>query len=161
MDPVIAPSVAIFAVNNQLFDKALDGLGPEQLLQSASEVSNPILWIAGHLANTRFGLAAMLGRKLHRPWGDMFNRSASRAPEQSYPELPVIRTAWTEVTATLTARFDELTDAELGVPAPRPFPIADKSIRGAIAFLAYHEGYHLGQMAYVRKWLGFPGLMDG
>src|SRR5882672_3426293 len=99
MDPVIAPSVAIYAVNNRLFDRALDGLSPKQLLTTASEASNPLLWIAGHLANTRFGLSAMLGRKLHRPWGDIFNRSAVRPLAEAYPDLAVIRTAWSEVSA--------------------------------------------------------------
>ena len=103
----------------------------------------------------------MLGRKLHRPWGEIFNRSAVRPPDEAYPDLAVIRSAWNEVTTGLTTRFEELTDAELVAPSPRPFPIPDRSMRGAIAFLAYHEGYHLGQMAYFRKWLGFPGLVDG
>ena len=161
MDPVIAPSVALYSVNNRLFDKALDGLSREQLLKSASESSNPLLWIAGHVANTRYGLSAMLGKKAHRPWGDIFNRSAARPPAEAYPELAVIRTAWNEVTSGLMARFEELTDAELSAPAPWPLPTPDGSIRGAIAFLAYHEGYHLGQIAYIRKWLGFPGLVDG
>lgn len=160
MDPVIAPSVALFGFNDRLFEKAVAGLSPEQLVRSASEGSNPILWIAGHVANTRFGLCAMLGRKLHRPWGDMFNRAATRPAADRYPELSVIRGAWTEVGAALMARFEELTDGELCAPAPMPFPIPDKSMRGAIAFLAYHEGYHFGQMAYVRKWLGLPGLME-
>jgi DinB superfamily len=160
VDPVIAPSVAIYQVNSRLFENAIDGLSPEQLVKAASEASNPILWIAGHVANTRFGLSAMLGRKLHRPWGDIFNRSATRPDADGYPELSVIRGAWTEVGAALMARFEELTDTDLGAPSPRPFPIPDKSLRGAIAFLAYHEGYHLGQMSYVRKWLGLPGLMD-
>ena len=26
--------------------------------------------------------------------------------------------------------------------------------RGAVAFLTFHDGYHTGQIAYVRKWLG-------
>ena len=161
MDPVIAPSVAIYEINNRLFEKAVQGLSAEQLMSSVSEASNPILWIAGHVANTRFGLCAMLGRKLHRPWGDVFNRSATRPAADGYPELSAILGAWTEVSTALMPRFEELTDADLCAPAPRPFPIPDKSMRGAIAFLAYHEGYHLGQMAYIRKWLGFPGLVDG
>lgn len=161
MDPVIAPSVALFGINSRLFEKAVHGLSPEELVRSVSEASNPILWIAGHVANTRFGLCAMLGRKLHRPWGDIFNRSAARPPADGYPELSVILGAWAAVGAILMARFEELTDAELQAPPPRPFPIPDGSMRGTIAFLAYHEGYHIGQMAYVRKWLGFPGLVDG
>ena len=161
MDPVIAPSVALYSVNNRLFDKALDGLSREQLLQGVSESSNPLLWIAGHVANTRYGLSAMLGQRAHRPWGDIFNRSAARPSAEAYPDLAVIRAAWNEVTAGLMARFEELSEAELSAPTPRPLPTPDRSIRGAIAFFAYHEGYHLGQMAYIRKWLGFPGLVDG
>jgi hypothetical protein len=160
VDPVIAPSVTLFGINNRLFDKALDGLSGEQLVRSVSDASNPILWIAGHLANTRFGMSAMLGRKLHRPWGDMFNRSASRPAAEAYPELSVIRGAWAEVGAVLMTRFEDLTDAELRAPAPLSLPTPDRSIRGAIAFFAHHEGYHLGQIAYIRKWLGFPGLVD-
>jgi hypothetical protein len=160
VDPVIAPSVAVYGVNRRLFDQVFEGLSPEQLVKSPSDASNPILWIAGHVANTRFGLCAMLGRKLHRPWGDIFNRAAARPAADGYPEASVIRGAWSEVGAALMARFEELTDVELGAPAPVPFPIPDQSMRGAIAFLAYHEGYHLGQMSYLRKWLGAPGLMD-
>jgi hypothetical protein len=160
VDPVISPSVAIYQVNSRLFEKALDGLSPEHLVKCVSDASNPILWIGGHLANTRFGLCAMLGRKLHRPWGDLFNRSAARPSAEGYPDLSVILGAWTEVSAALMTRFEELTAAELQAPSPQPFPIPDKSMRGAIAFLAYHEGYHLGQIAYVRRWLGFSGLMD-
>lgn len=160
MDPVIAPSVALYAVNTLLFEKGLEGLSRDQLLMCPSAASNPIFWIAGHLANTRFGLAAMVGRKLHRPWGDMFNRSAARPAEVAYPDLAVIRTAWDEVTATLVARFGEMTDADLSAPSPRPFPLQDGTLRGTIAFFAHHEGYHLGQIAYIRKSLGFPGLVD-
>lgn len=60
----------------------------------------------------------------------------------------------------MVARLEELTEAELSAPAPRSFAIPDRSVRGAITFLAYHEGYHIGQMAFLRKWLGFPGLVD-
>jgi hypothetical protein len=54
----------------------------------------------------------------------------------------------------LSKRLEEIGDAELSAKCPRDFPIADKTMRGAITFLAYHEGYHVGQMAYLRKLLG-------
>ena len=63
--------------------------------------------------------------------------------------------------ATLRARFAQLTEADLAAPAPRSFPIEDKTMRGAVLFLTYHESYHAGQMAYVRKCLGYPGVVDG
>jgi hypothetical protein len=27
-----------------------------------------------------------------------------------------------------------------------------------VAFLAFHEAYHMGQLGYVRKWLGHSAL---
>ena len=35
--------------------------------------------------------------------------------------------------------------------SPIEFPIESKTILGAIAFLALHESYHMGQLAYVRR----------
>jgi hypothetical protein len=57
-------------------------------------------------------------------------------------------------------RLDDLGEDGLVAPSPRSLPIPDKTIRGAINFAAFHESYHVGQMAYIRKWLGFPGLVD-
>jgi hypothetical protein len=28
-----------------------------------------------------------------------------------------------------------------------------------VDFMAYHETYHVGQLAYLRAWLGKPGAM--
>lgn len=54
----------------------------------------------------------------------------------------------------------EATDMQLAAPAPRALPIADKSVLGALTFLTYHEGYHLGQIALLRKALGVTRLID-
>jgi uncharacterized damage-inducible protein DinB len=55
--------------------------------------------------------------------------------------------------------MESITDAELSVTAPREFPIPDKSLRGAVAFMTFHDSYHTGQMAFIVKWLGKPGLV--
>jgi hypothetical protein len=34
-----------------------------------------------------------------------------------------------------------------------------KSVRGGLVFLAWHDSYHTGQMGYLRKWLGYEGLV--
>jgi len=57
------------------------------------------------------------------------------------------------------ARLKVLTDEELSKPAPFPVPAGDKTQRGAIVFLNFHETYHIGQMAYLRKWLGYSQLV--
>jgi hypothetical protein len=48
---------------------------------------------------------------------------------------------------------------ELSAPCPLPTPSLDKSVRGTVAFLAFHDGYHVGQISYALKILGRPGLV--
>lgn len=38
-------------------------------------------------------------------------------------------------------------------------PNGDKTVRGALLFYAYHEAWHLGQIAYARKGMGMEGLV--
>ena len=161
MHPSIVPISQIFGVSTALYEKALAGLDRETLLKRPGTGTNPLLWIAGHLASSRYGLAGVLGRPREFPLGKIFSRGAAPGDLSALPEIGPIQEAWRDISALLMSRLEELTDAELSAPSPRSFPIPDGTIRGAITFLAYHEGYHVGQMAYLRKWLGFPGLVDG
>ena len=160
MHTSIAVTVQLYGVTSFLYDKALDGLDQKALLARPAEVSNPIVWIAGHLAYSRTGLAGIVGARLDMPWPKLFARGAKAAAPEAYPDIAEIRAAWTHASTALMQRLEELNEADLAAPSPRSFPIPDKTIRGAITFNAFHESYHVGQMAYVRKWLGFPGLVD-
>ena len=66
---------------------------------------------------------------------------------------------WAGAGEQLMKRYEELTGEELSAKAPRDFPVPDKTIRGAINFLAYHEAYHVGQIAYIRKLLDKSSLV--
>ncbi len=54
----------------------------------------------------------------------------------------------------MSGRFPELPTAELGRESPQKFPVSDTSVLGGIAFLLTHEAFHIGQLAYLRKFLG-------
>jgi hypothetical protein len=161
MHPSIEPVAQLYQASDNLYQKALGGLDREQALRRPGEQSNPLLWIAGHLAWTRVRLCRMLGTPVEFAWPETFARGAHLGDMAALPSPEEIEQAWREVSERLMKRLDELTDADLAAAAPRPFPIADRTIRGAITFLAYHEGYHVGQMSFLRKWLGYPGLVDG
>lgn len=59
MHPSIAPIAQIFGVSTALYDQALAGLDRKTLLKRPGAASNPLLWIAGHLASSRYGLAGV------------------------------------------------------------------------------------------------------
>jgi uncharacterized damage-inducible protein DinB len=157
MEESIRPVAQIYAINGSLYERALEGVDREALRRRPSEGTNPILWIAGHLASVRFSICAMLGAPREVPWGKTFFRGSECDPA-TLPEIDGIHQAWREVTETLTRRLEEATAQDLEMPAPKRFPIPDPTVRGGITFLAWHEGYHVGQMSLLRRWLGLPGL---
>ena len=159
MDPTIVPVAQLYAMDTPLYAKALDGLDREALLRRPGGQANGLLWIAGHLAGARCGLARLLGATVRFPWPRLFVRGAEAPGDDDLPEVAEIRRAWDEGSSAFLARLAEVGEAELEAPSSRPYPIEDKSVRGAIVFLAYHEAYHIGQMSLLRKWLGQPGLV--
>jgi len=159
MDPTISAISSLFHTNDQLFHRALDGIDREHLLQRPHDGSNPLIWIAGHATTSRASLTKMLGESVENPWSELFKRGATIDSNVSYPEIQEIVSLWEDVTEKLMTRLKALTDEELAQPATFPVPAGDKTQRGAIVFLNYHETYHIGQMAYLRKWLGHSQLV--
>lgn len=161
MDPVLAACAQLLAVNEVLFDRAVGGLTEGELRRLPVADANPMIWLAGHVSATRTLLTAMLGAGTPVAWAPLFGQKSQPSADAPYPPVAEIQQTLRESGATLRARFAQLTEADLAAPAPRSFPIEDKTVRGAVLFLTYHESYHAGQMAYVRKCLGYPGVVDG
>ena len=158
MEPALIPVAAQYAVSANRIAASLDGFKQEDLFKSTENL-NPMIWLFGHATNSRCSLLNLLGRETPQPWKDLFGRGAELADPCEYPTLDELRQAWDEAGAALNERFDALTADELAQPSPRDFPLPDKSLLGSAAFLAFHEVYHLGQMAFLRKWLGYGQLV--
>jgi len=155
MDGLISPSVQQYAISNLLFADALKDLSDEELLKSPGRRSNSMLWNAGHITTSRCLLLNMLGEQMEIPWPELFGRGAKRVDDpRELPALDEILSIWRDVTDRLMRTFEEPSEAKLEEKTPINFPVADKTIRGGISFLAYHEACHIGQLAYLRKWLG-------
>lgn len=154
MDALISPSVQSFGIGSYLFEKAIDGLDREDLLTAVGPDCNPMIWILAHLTYTRCLLVNLLGAKLELPWEDRFGAGRKIEDPDEYPEAGEVVAIWKEVSEQLTTQLKQLSFEDLSKPSPYDFPVPDKSLRGAINFLAYHEAYHIGQLGYLRKWLG-------
>ncbi|MDQ7827049.1 MAG: DinB family protein [Candidatus Eremiobacteraeota bacterium] len=155
MDSRLQPVAQIFTLSEGLYRKSLNGLTRDELLRSPGESSNSMLWIAGHLAHTRYLLLNLLGANKKKPWDDIFARGAEKDNEPGkYPGIEEIMSVWDEATRELYERFEKLTAAELEGASPRELPSVEKTFLGALSFFAFHETYHVGQLAYILKWLG-------
>lgn len=159
-DPTLSTISRLFRTNDSLFHKALEGVSPDHLRQRPSDQSNPMIWIACHLTYSRAAFARMTGTQIEqRPWLKLFHRGAKIEDLLDYPQIEEVIAAWKEASDILSSRMPELTEEELSKPGSFEVPSGDQTMRGAIAFLMFHETYHVGQLAYLRKWLGYSQLV--
>jgi uncharacterized damage-inducible protein DinB len=151
------PIAMIFGFNDYFVVQALEGLTQEELWQSPTSHNNPMLWVAGHVAQTRATVLQMLGEQIDTGWGNLFERGAKIEDRKQYPSGPEIERVLREVNPRLTAALSALTDEQLNRPASLPIP-GLKTFADELSFFALHDSYHVGQLAYIRKSLGYPGL---
>lgn len=155
---IAAPLLMMFKINENLMARSLDGLTDEQLWQRPTEHNNPILWLFGHVVQTRARILKVLGEEIDTGWGDLFVRGASVGGRTKYASQAQIATTMRDINQRLYARLEAVGAGELAQPASGPAPMI-KTVQDLLMFLTMHESYHMGQMGYIRKALGFPALV--
>lgn len=149
-----------FRYNNHFLSNFLKDLSPEEWQKRPEGANNHIAWIVGHLIWTRKNIAARLGAEWSKPWLGLFARGEKVDDTAAYPSPDALLAAWKEVTAVLDSALGNATDGQVAQPAAQPGPpSADGKLSGTVRFLAWHETYHVGQIAYLRLLLGHKGLM--
>lgn len=152
-----APIVTIFAINNSFVPGALEGLSDKELWSAPTPRNNAMLWIAGHVVQTRAMVLQILGEPVDTGWGKLFDRGVTVGEASQYPSANEIERAMAEITPRLMAKLVSLDDETLAKPATIGVP-GTTTLADELAFFALHDSYHIGQMAYIRKGLGYPGL---
>ena len=160
MHASIAPVAEQFRITTNLFIKAVSGIQAEEAMRRPGEQSNPLLWLAGHLTHFRTRLLRLLGVPRDFPWGDVFDTGARVGPAELYPTADELLSQWEELSELLMDRLASLSEADLAAPPSARVPSTDATLRGAIGYFSLHEAYHVGQMGYVRKWLGLSPIID-
>ena len=154
----IAGAAGEFAQNTGFLQKVVADLSPEQWLGRPSEHSNHITWIVGHVIWARHALINRVGGTWSCPGIEVFARSAKLDVSCSYPSPDALLALWRDSATALDAALSDLTPEALAAPAPAGPPSPDGKVSGFIGVLAWHETYHLGQIAYLRSWLGQSGI---
>ena len=151
-----APAL-IFSLNDNFVPRALHGLTQEELCRAPTDRNNSMLWVAGHVVQRRATVIQMLGDGLETGWGNPFDRGATVGDAHRYPSGAEVERVMREASPRLSAVLSALSNEQLARPASLPIP-GIKTLADELAFFALHDSYHVGQVAYIRKGLGYPGL---
>ena len=155
----IAHAAVSYNQNARFLTQAVDGLGDDEWVRRPNDHANHVLWIVGHVAWARTMLLTRLEAPWTTPWMGLFGRGAKCVDGPDCPSPQTAMEAWNESCSRLNAAMEAASDQLLDTPAVNGPPSADGKLSGIVDFLALHETYHVGQLAYLRSWLGHGGPM--
>ena len=145
----------MFKFNTDIVNKAIAGVGAEDWFRKPGDDSNHLMWVMGHLVVHRGHTLKILGGDWDAPWIPLFARGSERVTSEDYPSTEEMLDAWNHVSNELAAALGNAPAEVLATTAPPGPPSFDGKTGGTVAFFAFHDTYHTGQVSFLRKWLGY------
>ncbi len=147
----------LFAYNNKLYREGVFSLDDKAARERISDNANPVIWLAGHLTMTRTHILELVADRIENPWYKLFRKAYD--PKLEYPPMAELKEFWQLVSVPMLEKMAALSPEDLKRDVGYDMPHGHRTLGGMLAFWIYHEGWHLGQIAYIRKCLGMEGLV--
>ena len=157
MNPSMQTVLNTFRVGSGLLEKGISTLDDAAAAQIVVDNTNPTVWLVGHLLMSRWYLLGLFTEPEELPWASVLGKKYD--PSAVYPTVAELKEAWTNVSDALFEQMERASDDHYEKGIDWNLPNGDKTVRGACLFYCYHEGWHLGQIAYARKGMGMEGLV--
>ena len=156
MTPALESVASCVATTNMLMPLILGDLTDELVRRRTRDGNGPsIAWEVGHLLDYRCQLIGLLGTPKASPFSVAFATS-SATDGADYPTVAEFRRHWKEIAADLQAALEGASEATVRA-AVRQGPHAGRPVLDAVAFITFHEAYHVGAIGAIRKALGLAG----
>lgn len=146
----------LFRINHQALHANLEGLSNEDALVQP-ESGNCLNWVLGHIVASRNGILAAMGRELYWPAEEASRYKRGSAPVTGPEGAKPFDRLVKDFDATqerILAALESATQADLDKPHS-----SDQTVGEWVAFLHFHEAYHVGQTAILRRLAGKEGAI--
>jgi len=154
----VAPLREILALNSRLFRNCLADVDDASAQKRPGPDANNVAFIAVHVLDARAWMARYLGVEYRHPFEDELATVTSIDDVTRFPSVESILAAWHQVSERLEERLRSLSAEDIGRESEQVFPVGDRSVLGGMAFLLQHESFHIGQLALIRRILGFGSM---
>lgn len=138
------------------------GLTHEDSLVQPRPGGNCLNWVVGHLLSVYNGLLPLLSQEPVLGDGalDHYVRGAppirDRAEALDFQQL---MTAWKQAVERIDAGLAELSPETLDRPVGSPTGNPDETVRSLLTTVMFHQAYHAGQTAVLRRIAGKEGAI--
>jgi len=148
--------LAGFRTTTKILNIALAGLSDaEAHVRTRGNEGPSISWTVGHLLDSRVKALALLGDVHSNPYTTQFGSTAA-TDGTDYPTLVSMLAEWALLHERLEAGAAHASETMNG-PVSGAGAHGESTVRDQLAFLAWHEGYHMGVIGAARKAAGLLG----
>ncbi|WP_072922427.1 DinB family protein [Chryseobacterium sp. OV279] len=142
----------ILKLNDRLFINALENITNEQAKERLSEHNNPVNWLANHILWGRYEMLDLLGKAREKnPYKELFENFKPYDEDTVLNQIEYIKEEWSKVALLISDALETVTEERLAEEAKSVTPIGIPTIFGSLSFFVWHESYHLGQVALLKK----------
>jgi uncharacterized damage-inducible protein DinB len=147
----------LFEINQYAFGVNVEGVTHEESLLQPGGGANCLNWVAGHVVANRNHILELLGEEpiWDQPAYEEYKRGskpiASTAKARPFES---ILADFGRSQERIRAGLARLKDEDLAAPRGK------ETLGGSLHFLHFHESYHIGQTALLRRLAGKPGAIS-
>jgi len=135
----------------------LEGVTHEESLIDPRPAGNCLNWVLGHIVANRNRLLPMIGAQIVWPPEQAFlysGRDEAQWTAARAFHLDAIKTNLARSQQQIMSALDHIPDAALATPTDTGQPLVE-----VIGFFHFHESYHGGQVALLRRIVGREGVI--
>lgn len=142
--------------------KTVNDWPAERLTFQRGPEDNHPLWVMGHIAGTDAWIGGLLkipGTEVPESFQKLFGQGTKPVSDASiYPSLGEVRGYFDGARTAIRHWLDNADDAALATPLKDVTGGFASDAQDALHKLMWHEGWHIGQVATLRKALGLPNV---
>jgi uncharacterized damage-inducible protein DinB len=147
----------LYEINYGALFRNLEGITHEESLVEPTPAGNCVNWVLGHIVATRNRVLPLVGAQPIWPREQAFRYSGRDGADwsrENAAQLDSIKTDLARSQQQLLTALENLSDKALAAPAQDGRPLAE-----VVGFFQFHESYHGGQIALLRRIIGRPGVI--
>jgi uncharacterized damage-inducible protein DinB len=149
--------LSIFRTTHHVMSLSLADLTDEVARRRTRGSEGPsVTWTVAHMLGHRHKALALLGDERPSSSAASFGDSAA-TDGADYPTIATMRAEWQATHEALEQAFASAAPDALDRTIANVGTHGETKVRDTVAFLAWHEGYHVGVIGAVRLAAGLPG----
>jgi uncharacterized damage-inducible protein DinB len=143
--------------------KLIEDIPPDKLCHRPVPGANHVLWVLGHLASSDNFFATTLGDRepvIDKQWDELFGMGSKPTEDpRDYPSLDEVKAGLQRAREAMVESFRSMGEQKLQSPTPDDWRNFAPTYAAVMASIAFHEGFHAGQLSAVRRSLGLPSAL--